>query len=128
MKHNFVIFYAPGEITDLEVAFHIEEWDYEKALYMVPGIIEEGICVPFSFIFESREYNDFGDFCEDDTEVSCTYFLGGKIFNRSEIFDKDRFIYEKMIMNDVDRVIVNNNSSEIIKPFTYNDIILDFHV
>ena len=130
MKFNFVVFYSPGKNVDEEVAFSIDEWDYEKALYMARSLIEEGICIPFAFNFESRIYNDFGDFCQDNNEFSSTYHLGGEILTRQDILnDENLELLIKMFKNDLQRVIVNTNYNPfIIKPFRDNDIILDFHV
>ena len=128
MKSNFVVFYSPGEKFDEEFTFPIDEWNYEKAVHMAYGIINEGICIPYAFNFETRTFDDFGDYDQDDNDICCTYFLGGEIFNRFEMFDKYIFIYKKMKMNDFDRVIFNKNSSIVVKPFRDEDIILDFHV
>lgn len=128
MKKHFVEFYSPGTFFDEFTTKEISEWSPEIAVEMSREIKERHGALPYGFRFITRERGD-EDLDSKITERSGTYFLGGVVFTLEELKQigdpKHSILIRNMENNGWDRVIRNQNSYEIWKPFLEGDKCLE---
>lgn len=92
------------------------------------GITERHGAKPYGFQFSTRGRSDK----ELDSKViksSGTYYLGGKIETRDEVFarndPKEGILRSNMDCNGIDKIIVNDNSWRFMGEFKDDDTLLD---
>ena len=127
MKKHFVTFFSPGTFVPEETEKEIESWDTEKAIKMSKDIKERHNAKPYAFQFSTRERKDH-ELNSKIIKRSCKYFLGGQIYTLDEIKARnnpnDATLVNNMEINNLNRVIENNNSWKTVLPFQENDILL----
>lgn len=129
MKKHFVTFYSPGTFVHEDSSFTIDSWDIEVAKDMAHGIVERHGATPFGFKFTTRSRGD-GDL---DSKVSATspmYYLGGKIETRDEVEARnspdEKILRLNMKSNNIERIIVNDNSYRSTHALQSTDVVLDW--
>lgn len=129
MKKHFVTFFSPGTFFDEERERPVDSWDVAAASEMAHGIVERYNATPFAFQFSTRTRGQ-DDLDSRESARSCTYYLGGRIETRAEIEarndPKENILRSNLRSNDIDRVIVNDNSWRTVRPLKPTDVILDW--
>ena len=129
VEKHFVTFFSPGTFFDEETTKPIKSWDVEEASGMAHTVLERYDATPFAFQFSTRSRGD-DDLDSKESGTSPMYYLGGRIETRDQIMarndPKEDILRRNMRSNDIDRVIVNDNSWRTIRPLRATDIILDF--
>lgn len=129
VQKHFVTFFSPGTFTAETSSLPIDSWDVEKAKEMAHDVVERYGATPFGFQFNTRTRGD-ADLDSKQSAQSPFYHLGGKIETRAEIEarndPKEDILRSNMRCNDIDRVIVNDNSYRSVRPLGKDDVILDW--
>lgn len=128
VQRNFVTFYSPGTFMAETTERPIDTWDVDEAVKIARTITERHGAKPYAFTFSTRSRGDV----DLDSKVSATsgyYFLGGTIETLAEVEarndPKEEVLRDNMRGNNIDRVVVNNNSWRWTQPLTDRDAVLD---
>jgi hypothetical protein len=128
MRKHFVTFFSPGTFVSEETTKQIDSWDIDTAVDMAAKIRERYGARPYGFQFSTRERGP-DDFDSRETETSPIHYIGGKVETiddvRKRADPEERILLFNMEGNGWDRIIVNDNSSRVVRPFLPTDIILD---
>ncbi len=96
---------------------------------MARNITERHGAKPYAFMFSTRERKDD----ELDSKVvnnSGMYYLGGTIYTRQEVEDRnlpgEEILRFNMKANGIDKIIVITNGFKSTQPFGKEDVRLDF--
>lgn len=129
MKKHFVTFYSPGTIVSEESTKEIDTWSPQLACELAHGISERYGATPYAFKFTTRERGE-NDLDSKVVATSPRYFLGGKIETRAEIIARhdpaEKILCENMRVNNIDRVLVNDNSYRSTHVLRDDDVVLDW--
>lgn len=125
---HFVTFYSPGTFVVEETTKSIASWDVDKAVKMAGEIVERYGARPYAFKFSTRS-RSAADLDSKVSRTSCLYYLGGRIETREEVEarndPKEDILRFNMRANDIDRILVNDNSWRNRSPLNKDDIVLD---
>ena len=128
MQQHFATFYSPGTVVDETTTKPIGAWDIDKAVEMARSLVERYNAKPYGFQFSTRHWI-FDELDSHEIARSKMYYLGGTIETRERIAarsdPKESILRDNLEMNDIDRVIVNNNSWRTIRPLNEGDVVLD---
>lgn len=131
MERHFVTFLSPGTFFSEETEKPIDSWDIDKAVEMSRSIKERYGAIPYGFYFTTRARND-DELDSKRVAKSNLYYLGGRIETIEEVIarnDPDENILRKnMINNNVERIVVNDNSWRHSAPLKDDDVILDVNI
>lgn len=128
MEKHFVIFMSPGTFVPEATEREIASWDVDTAAKMALNIVERYGARPFGFQFVtlSRGENDLNS---KETARSGTYYLGGRIETLAEVEarndPKEEILRFNMRANEIDRIIINDNSWRFVTELEPDDIVLD---
>lgn len=129
MKKHFVTFYSPGTLVSETTTKPIDSWDTDRAMEMAHEIKERHGATPYGFQFSTRERDD-GDLDSHETARSQTYYLGGRIETLAEVEARndpeEKILRSNMRGNGCDRIVVNENSWRMTRPFHADDVVLDW--
>ncbi len=127
VMQDYVTFVSPGTFFPESTTQEIDSWDVNKAIEMSKDIIERYNATPYSFVFTTRGRGE-NDLDSKEIDRSCNYFLGGQIETIEDVRKrndpKERILLSNMEINDIERVIVNDNSWRATLPIKENDIVL----
>ena len=128
MQQHFVTFLSPGTFVSEQTEKPIEAWDVDTAVAMARDIKERHGARPYGFVFTTRGRTD-ADLDSREIARSNLYYLGGRIETREEVEarndPKEEVLRANMRMNDVEKVIVNENSWRFTAALRPADVILD---
>ncbi len=129
MEKHLVTFFSPGTFFDEEREKPVESWDVAAAAEMAHSITERYNATPFAFQFSTQSRGP-DDLDSHESARGNTYYLGGRIETRAEIEarndPKEDILRSNLRSNDIDRVIVNDNSWRTVRPLKPTDVILDW--
>jgi hypothetical protein len=129
MQQHFVTFYSPGTFVAEETCKPIEAWDIEAAKKMAHEITERYGATPYGFQFSTRSRGD-ADLDSKQSAASPFYHLGGKVETLAEVEARndpnETILRSNMRCNDIDKVVVNDNSYRSVKPLGKTDVVLDW--
>ncbi len=129
MQKHFVTFYSPGTFTAETSSHPIDSWDVEKAKEMAHDVVERYGATPYGFQFTTRSRGD-KDLDSKRSAESPFYHLGGRIETRAEVEKrndpKEDILRSNMRCNDIDRVVINDNSYRSVHPLRETDVVLDW--
>jgi hypothetical protein len=128
MARHFVTFCSPGTFVSEMTERPIETWDVPAAVEMARTVLERHNARPYGFYFTTRSRGP-----DDlDSKVSATspfYYLGGRIEARAEVEarndPKEDILRSNMRINEIDRIIVNDNSWRFTAELKDSDVVLD---
>lgn len=130
MEKHFVTFYSPGTFVSETSEKPIDAWDVEVAVLMAAEIKERHGAKPYGFRFSTRTRTDD----QLDSWVSATsgmYYLGGRVETRAEVEarndPKEEILRFNMRANDIDRIIINDNSWRFTAALDEGDVVLGSH-
>ena len=128
IEKHFVTFASPGTIFSETTERQIDSWDVDKAVQMARNITERHAAKPYGFYFTTRTRGP-EDLDSKVTATSPLYYLGGHIETRDEVEarndPKEEILRSNMRANDIDRIIINNNSWRFTAALKPTDIVLD---
>ena len=123
IQQHFVVFQSPGTFVAEEDTHAIGGWDVEIATHMARDICQRHGAKPYGFRFITRE----------DSKIiakSNFYWLGGVIETLAEVEarndPKEEILRENMRHNNIDHIVINNNSYKWTAPFKEGDVLLEF--
>lgn len=126
MKAHFVTFLSPGTFVHETTTQGIESWDVAAACKMAEGITERHGAKPFAFRFHTSER----DADQLDSSVSARsglYYLGGRVMTLEDVereMPDEKTLLWNMRVNEITRVIVNDNSWRSINALEAEDVVL----
>jgi hypothetical protein len=130
MEKHFVTFYSPGTFVSETTEQPIASWDVEIAKQMARDIRERYNAKPYGFRFSTRSRGD-DDLDSKETASSPMHYLGGRIETRAEVEarndPKEEILRANMRCNDIERIIVNDNSWRFTAALKPDDVVLDWH-
>jgi len=128
MEKHYVVFYSPGTFFTEESSVEIDSWDVTKAIELSKGINERYNAKPFGFRFVTRSRSET-ELDSKETASSNMYYLGGRIETKAEVFarndPKEEILRSNMENNNIDRLIINDNSWRYTGAFNDGDILLE---
>lgn len=128
MKANFVTFYSPGTFVSESDEQPIESWDVDEAVKRAGAIKQRHGARPYGFKFTRRGRGP-DDLDSKEIAHSPMYYLGGRIETRAEVEArndlKEHVLRFNMSINNIERVIINDNSYRSTFPFGGDDVLLD---
>jgi len=125
---NFVTFLSPGTFVHESTTKPIKSWNVNEASQMAHKITERHGAIPFGFYFTTRERTET-DLDSKQTKQSATYYIGSRIMTLSDVkreMPDKKILIGNMQGNNIERVLVNNNSWQTIVPFGKDDVLLDW--
>ena len=129
MKKHFVTFESPGTFVHESTTKPIGSWDVAAAVETARGIHERHGATPFAFYFATRTRRD-DDLDSKITATSGRYFLGGRVETIEEVDARndpsEKILRANMHGNNIERIVVNDNSWKSTQPLGENDVVLDF--
>jgi hypothetical protein len=129
LTQHFVTFFSPGTFVAETTMKPIASWDVDAAVAMAREITERYNATPYAFRFTTRGRDD-SELDSKQIAASNLYYLGGQVFTRAEIEarndPKEATLRANMRINDIERVIINDNSWRFTGPLNADDVILDF--
>lgn len=129
MAKHFVTFYSPGTFVSETRENPIDTWDVETAQTMAHEVVERYSATPYAFRFSTRSRGP-DDLDSRVTAQSCLYHLGGRVETRAEVEarndPKESVLRSNMRMNEIERVVVNDNSWRSIHELGKDDVVLDW--
>ena len=128
MEKHFVTFFSPGTFVSEDTTLPIASWDVDTAVQMAGTISERYGARPYGFRFSTR-----GRGAEDlDSKVvkqSGIYYLGGRVETRAEVEarndPKEDILRANMRCNNIERIIINDNSWCFTGELHDGDVVLD---
>lgn len=130
MEKNFVEFYSPGTFVSEVTVKEIESWDVKKAVEMAKTIKERYNAVPYGFRFTTRTRGP-NDLDSHESAKSNLYYLGGRVETRKEVEErndpKEEILRNNMRINNIEKIIINENSWRFTAELNPDDVILDFN-
>jgi hypothetical protein len=128
MKKHFVEFYSPGTFVSEVSGRPINSWNVDKAVEMAMAIKERYGARPYGFRFTTRERGE-NDLDSHESAKSNLYYLGGRVETREEVEarndPKEEILRSNMRINDISRIIINDNSWRFTAELNDDDVILD---
>jgi hypothetical protein len=128
MERHFVTFLSPGSFVSEQTEKSIASWDIDEAVKMAGNIKERHSARPYGFIFSTRSRGP-DDLDSKVTKRSGIYYLGGRIETREQVEarndPKEEILRSNMRINDIKRVIVNDNSWRFTAWLNDGDTVLD---
>lgn len=128
MQQHFVTFYSPGTFVSEETTKAISAWDITPAIVMAREIVERYGARPYGFRFTTRARGE-ADLDSREVARSPMYFLGGRVETRAEVEarndPKEEILRSNMRCNDIERILVNDNSWRATLPLNKDDVVLD---
>ena len=129
MEKHFVEFYSPGTFVAEISTKPIDSWDVNLAQEMAHEVIERYNATPYAFCFTTRS-RDENDLDSREIARSGTYHLGGRIETLAEVEarndPKESILRSNMRGNNIERVVINDNSWRSTQPLGKNDVVLDW--
>lgn len=129
VAQHFVNFCSPGTFVSEVTARPVEAWDVEAAKAAATEITERHGARPYGFYFTTRSRGE-DDLDSKESARSNFYYLGGRVETIDEVRTradpKERILLSNMEANDIDRIIVNDNSWRFTAALNETDVILDF--
>lgn len=129
MSKHFVQFYSPGTFVSEVTEKPIDEWNVEAAAAMAHAISERHGATPYGFRFITRARAD-DELDSKQVASSGIYYLGGRVETLAEVEarndPKEEVLRTNMRLNNIERVIINDNSWRFTGPFTERDTLLDW--
>lgn len=129
MEKHFVEFYSPGTFVSEVTRKPIDSWDVAKAVEMARTIKERYNTTPYGFRFTTRTRTE-DDLDSHESAQSNLYYLGGRIETREEVMacndPQEEILRSNMRINNIDKIIVNENSWRFTAELQPTDVILDF--
>lgn len=127
-KH-FVTFYSPGTFVSEQTTKPVDTWDVNEAMAMARTVRERHGAIPYAFQFSTRERGP-DDLDSREVRRSHLYYLGGRVETIEEVRDRadpnERILLSNMEMNDIKRIIVNDNSWRTHQTLHDDDVILEW--
>jgi len=128
LSRHFVEFYSPGTFVSESTVKEIDSWDVDVAVKMAREIVERYNARPYGFRFVTRERGP-DDLDSRVSARSGTYFLGGRIETLADVEarndPKEETLRYNMQANNIERIIVNDNSWRFTGAFNEGDVLLD---
>lgn len=128
MQQHFVTFYSPGTFVSEKNTKPIASWDVDLAVSMAREIVQRYNARPYGFRFSTRTREDH-ELDSKETETSPFYYLGGKIETAEEVLarndPKEEILRSNLRVNNIKRLIVNNNSWRFTAELKDDDVVLD---
>lgn len=128
MEKHFVTFFSPGTFVAETTEKPIASWNVDKAVEMARSVSERYGAKPYGFRFSTRARQDD----ELDSKVvksSGTYYLGGRVETKDEVFARndpaEKILRANMECNDIEKIIINDNSWRYTGAFGADDVLLD---
>lgn len=129
MKQHFVTFFSPGTFVNEETTKPIDSWDVKKATKMAADVLERYNATPFGFQFTTRERGE-NDLDSHVAKRSPMYYLGGQVMTVEQVeAQKDpnnKILIQNMRSNNIERVLVNDNSWRWVAALNPGDVVLDY--
>jgi hypothetical protein len=129
MKRHFVSFFSPGTFVEEQTTMPIDSWDVDKAMAMARTIVERYNATPFAFEFSTRQRGAK----QLDSHVVATshrYYLGGEVLTLAQVKERpdlaNNTLIHNMEVNQIGKIIVNDNSWRWVAPLMDGDVVLDF--
>ncbi len=127
IKH-FVVFASPGTFVSETTVKPVDSWDVDKAVEMAKDVLQRYNARPYGFYFETRTRGP-EDLDSKVTATSPLYYLGGRVETRAQVEarndPKEAILLTNMRANDVDRIIINENSWRFTAALKPTDVVLD---
>lgn len=131
MKKHFVEFYSPGTLVSEVSTEPVDSWDIDVAIQISKSIRERHSARPYGFCFITRERGE-NDLDSHISERSNLYYLGGRIETWEEIEARndpnEKVLRSNMRINNIDKVIVNNNPWRFTAALKEGDVVLDVNL
>jgi hypothetical protein len=128
MEKHFVTFFSPGTFVAETTEKPIDAWDVEKAVEMARGISERYGAKPYGFRFSTRS-RKADELDSKVTKTSGIYYLGGQVQTKEQVFarndPKESILRANMECNEIDKIIINDNSWRYTGEFSDGDTLLD---
>ena len=128
MQKHFVEFYSPGTFVSEVTEKSIDSWDVDKAVRMAKKIKERYNATPYGFRFTTRTRSE-KDLDSHQSAQSNLYYLGGRVETREEVEarndPKEKTLRANMRINEIKKIIINDNSWRFTGVLKDTDIILD---
>lgn len=129
VTQHFVTFASPGTFVPEQTTKPVDSWDVEAAKQMALDIRERHGATPYGFYFSTRGRGP-DDLDSKEIASSPFYYLGGKIETRAEVEarndPKEEILRSNMRINDIAKIIVNDNSWRFVSALRDTDVVLDF--
>lgn len=129
MEKHFVTFCSPGTFVPETSEKPIDSWDVEAAKAMALSIHERHGATPFGFYFSTRSRGP-NDLDSKQSARSNFYYLGGRVETRAQVEarndPKEEILRSNMRINDIERIIINDNSWRFTSGLKPDDVVLDF--
>jgi len=134
---RYAVFLSPGTFFDEETAREIPDLplpqSVELAVAMAKDVTERHGAKPYGFVFHVKEWDEFtqnGQAFKTDVRVTQRpgiFFLGGTVKTLDDIPDtpENHILRSNMRNNGYQKVIENNNSWRVTKPFGDDDVLLE---
>ena len=130
MEKHFVIFFSARSFVAETTEKPIGSWDTNEATEMVKDIKERYGATPYGFCFTTRHRKD-DELDSKEVKRSGMYYLGGDVLTLAEVkaqMPEKNILISNMENNGYDKIIINKNSWQWIKPLTDKDTVLSFNV
>lgn len=128
MQKHFVTFYSPGTIVPEETTMPIDAWNVERAVVVAGEIVERHAARPYCFRFTTRARSDT-DLDSKVADRSPFYYLGGRVMTQDEVLagtdPAEETLRFNVRVNDIKRIIVNENSWRFTGRLNDDDVVLD---
>jgi hypothetical protein len=127
IKKHFVQFFSPGTFVPETTTNEIEKWDVPTAIEMAKNITERYGAKPYGFRFLTRS-RSAEELDSKVTDTSPTYYLGGRVMTLDEVKQEmpdEKILISNMVINKIERVIVNDNSWRFTGELRKDDIVLN---
>lgn len=128
IEKHFVIFASPGTFVSETTERPIDSWDVEKAVDMARTVLERHNARPYGFYFTTRTRGP-EDLDSKVTATSPLYYLGGRVETREEVEarndPKEEILRSNLRANDVEKIIINDNSWRFTAALKPTDVVLD---
>lgn len=130
VKKHFVVFLSPGTFVSESSSVEVSSWNVNEAMELAHGIQERHGATPYGFYFLTRGRGEFDMDSKVIEQSKGIYYLGGTIFSRQDVIDRDdpneRILRSNMESNNIDRIIENTNSWKFTTAFKETDTLLDW--
>ena len=126
-KH-FVLFLSPGTFVSETREVEVPKHDVDNTIVLAQDIVERYGAKPYGFQFITRERSD-GWSVPKETYRSGTYYLGGTVRTYEQVVEDNRpdeeILRSNMRINNIERIIENNNSWKFTAELKDRDVVLD---
>lgn len=126
VQQHFVTFYSPGTLMSETSTYPIDSWDIETAVKMSKNIKERHGAKPYGFVFSTKAREDH-ELNSKEVKRSGTYYLSGRVLTLKQVMAEmpnERILISNMRINNINKVIINNNSYCSTLPFHENDVVI----